>query len=197
MRKLPNPWRITRFILSSAMQLKNWYELLSGSLRERCGKEIQESPMLYFRNGLMLCAMKGTYSGYTILFHEIFVNRCYQPTSLFKIFDGQTVVDIGANMGFFSCMAAKQTKKGRVIAVEPVSYYVERLKENIKLNKLTNIAILPYAASGKSGSQITVRLWFTKSGEPKTGLVYPESENPQHIEHETVKGFTLEENFNH
>lgn len=53
---------------------------------------------------------------------------------------GDIYVDIGANIGMFSLVAAdKVTETGKVIAFEPAPRTFERLKKNIQVNNLTQI----------------------------------------------------------
>jgi FkbM family methyltransferase len=195
MKKLQKLLRYSRFVAGSVVQLKNWLHLLTGTVREKYGAEIKEMPVLQFRNGLELCMAQGSFSGFYILFQEINIKRCYQPTNRFKIRDGYTVVDIGANMGFFTCQAARASKTGRVIAVEPVSAYVEKLKDNVRRNGLRNVTVLPVAVSGKPDQRISITVWYTKAGEPKTGSVYPETMSPERVEHQTVSALMLKEIF--
>ncbi len=51
------------------------------------------------------------------------------------------VLDIGANVGAFTVMAAQKVKS--VIAVEPL--FFDELQANVALNNLTNVTCLPYA----------------------------------------------------
>jgi len=53
---------------------------------------------------------------------------------------GDSAFDIGANLGIYSIfLANKVGPNGRVIAIEPESTNFSRLKDNIDLNKLSNI----------------------------------------------------------
>jgi FkbM family methyltransferase len=79
------------------------------------------------------------------------------------------VLDIGANMGFFTCPAAIAAPQGRVIAVEPLTGYTDVLRRNIDRNKLKNVTVIQTAAATTSGEQIALTVWYTKSGELKTG----------------------------
>jgi FkbM family methyltransferase len=54
-------------------------------------------------------------------------------------------IDVGANQGEFSIMAASIAKNGKVISFEPVSEYRQRLLANITLNGFHNVQALPYA----------------------------------------------------
>lgn len=49
------------------------------------------------------------------------------------------VIDIGANIGYFSLMAAKKCSKGKIYSFEPASKNFRKLEEHIHLNKLKNV----------------------------------------------------------
>ncbi len=75
---------------------------------------------------------------------RIYYSGLYNPhlTHLFKQFlaPGDTVVDGGANIGYFSLLAAKCVgKDGHVHAFEPIPQTFETLNENIRLNGLSYI----------------------------------------------------------
>lgn len=65
--------------------------------------------------------------------------------------EDSVVLDIGANIGYFSLLAAAKAKKGKVFSMEPVSAFRKCLKENLALNALTNVTVLPYCVSDESG----------------------------------------------
>lgn len=66
---------------------------------------------------------------------------------------GGVVVDLGANIGAFSLLAAK---KGAIVyAVEPEPHNLEALKRNIEINKIENdIIVCPYAISNFKGTAV-------------------------------------------
>jgi FkbM family methyltransferase len=64
------------------------------------------------------------------------------------------VLDIGANIGYYSLVAAKKAAKGKIFAFEPQSATFQRLQFNINLNHLTNITLLPCGASDSSGEAV-------------------------------------------
>jgi FkbM family methyltransferase len=70
---------------------------------------------------------------------------------------GSLVLDVGANIGFYSVPLA--TAGARVLAFEPVPQNVQRLRQNVLLNGLEHvITIYPVALSSESGSaDITLR----------------------------------------
>jgi FkbM family methyltransferase len=155
-------------------------------------KKIDEMPVLQFRNGLEIATVKGGYAGYYLLFPEIFLSHCYQPTSNFVIRDTWVILDVGANMGFFTCQAASAANNVRVIAVEPVADYVEKIHENIIRNHLQNVEVIHAAIADKPNTSIPITIWYTKSGEPKVTTIIPPNAPTST---ETVKGLTMNEIF--
>ena len=72
--------------------------------------------------------------------------------------EGDTVYDIGANVGYVSLSLAKQVgPQGQVFAFEPIPQTFALLKNNVQLNHLDNIKTLNVAASDKSG-ETTIRI---------------------------------------
>ncbi len=65
---------------------------------------------------------------------------------------GDVVFDIGANVGFFSIIAARLVgETGRVYAFEPVRRNVRHLRRNASLNGLDNVTVVEKAVAGRSG----------------------------------------------
>lgn len=64
-----------------------------------------------------------------------------------KISAGDTLLDVGANVGIFSIAFADAVGvQGKVLALEPHPQNIERLKNNIELNHFQNVQIFPVAA---------------------------------------------------
>lgn len=65
---------------------------------------------------------------------------------------GSVVYDIGANVGYFSLLAAVLVKpEGHVVAFEPLPRNIRYLRKHIELNKLTNITVIEGAVSDHAG----------------------------------------------
>ena len=97
--------------------------------------------------------------------YHYYVKNLIQP--------GDTIIDIGANLGYYSMLFSKWTGPyGRVYAVEPVSLYNKIFKE-LSRNR-TNITLYPYAL-GPENKKITIVDPLTGSqNDPylKTGLLH-------------------------
>ncbi len=75
-------------------------------------------------------------------------------TSLFQaeLKAGMTVVDIGANIGYYTVIAANAVgQTGKVIAFEPDKQSADILQKNIKTNKFNNISFINKAVSNTIG----------------------------------------------
>lgn len=84
-------------------------------------------------------------------------------TELFKerVKKGMVVVDIGANIGYYTLIAAKLVgKSGFVYAFEPGPTSYEWLRKNIEINRYTNVVPVQKAVSNKRGK---AKLWLDKT----------------------------------
>ena len=78
--------------------------------------------------------------------HKIMLERVLRP--------GMTVLDIGANIGYYALMElALIGPNGRLIAVEPSPENVELLKRNLALNGWREIEVHQAAMSDRSGTR--------------------------------------------
>lgn len=65
-----------------------------------------------------------------------------------------TFIDIGANIGYFSLLAAKTAPKSKIAAFEPVSYLFDALENNISLNRFKNIQSVKAAVGEKEEDRL-------------------------------------------
>ena len=66
---------------------------------------------------------------------------------------GMTFLDVGANIGFFTLLAARCVgPTGRVIAVEPSPWVGDRLEETVRRNRLANVTVARLALGSTSGT---------------------------------------------
>ena len=88
----------------------------------------------------------------------MYLHRDYEPLTTRAVLEalhpGAVAVDVGANLGYFTCLAAKSVGPGGVVhAVEPAPANVEALERNIRLNELRNVVVHPVAAADVAGER--------------------------------------------
>ncbi|MCW5878099.1 MAG: FkbM family methyltransferase [Anaerolineales bacterium] len=89
-------------------------------------------------------------------------NGIYEPfeTALIQNYvkPGQTVLDIGANIGYYTLLFAKRVGgSGVVHAFEPESNAFKLLEKNLELNGYQNVVLHPLAVSNKDGETYLAR----------------------------------------
>jgi FkbM family methyltransferase len=84
-------------------------------------------------------------------FNEIWFHKIYTGRG-FEIKTGATVIDVGANIGLFSILAA--SKAARVYSFEPFPPTFDWLQRNIHENCLENITAYNYAVGAKPESRV-------------------------------------------
>jgi FkbM family methyltransferase len=82
------------------------------------------------------------------IFREIFEWNIYRVPSKKR----KLILDVGANVGFFSLRYSNKTEK--IIAIEPHPRNFEILNKNIKINGIRNIEALNLAINDKVGNSI-------------------------------------------
>jgi len=64
--------------------------------------------------------------------------------------DGFTILDIGANVGYYAIRLAKQLPHARVLAFEPIPKTFDDLQKNIALNGITNVSVFNLGLSDRN-----------------------------------------------
>jgi FkbM family methyltransferase len=68
---------------------------------------------------------------------------------------GNVFYDVGANVGFFSLLAARLIgPHGNVISFEPLPENLRSLRANVERNRFANVKILPFALGAANGEQV-------------------------------------------
>ena len=89
----------------------------------------------YMGGGIYWC-------GFHHLSETIYLKQFLQPNMVF--------MDIGANQGEFTLLAARHLTQGKVISFEPVSAYRALLEANVALDQFTNVLVQPFGLSNES-----------------------------------------------
>ncbi len=85
------------------------------------------------------------------VFQEIWRRQIYTRAYPSDFGDPRVVVDVGANIGFFSLYTAQRWRTARIFAFEPAPENVELLKRNVILSRVERIVVRPAAVAGSVG----------------------------------------------
>lgn len=92
-----------------------------------------------------------------------------------SVHEGDVVVDVGANVGYYTLIAARLVgSTGRVYAFEPDPRNFRYLERNVRLNGLDNVILEQKAVSDRSGS---IQL-FTTDGVHEDSRIFQPSGRP-------------------
>ncbi len=88
-------------------------------------------------------------------FWEVWVDQTYQPTDEFRPRLGETLVDVGANVGFNALYHALSAPQTRVLALEPDPATFALLERNVSSNSAAAVNCFNLAAGDIDG-----QVWF-------------------------------------
>jgi FkbM family methyltransferase len=92
-----------------------------------------------------------------------FVERLLRP--------GMTVLDLGAHHGLYSLLAAKCVGPGGIVlAFEPSPRELRRLQRHVKVNRLSNVSVQPFALGSQPGS---AELYLVENGQDGCNSLRP------------------------
>ncbi len=95
----------------------------------------------------------------------------YDPVEWLAPKSGEVVLDIGANVGFYTMRASRAVgPAGQVVALEPSEHNAQQLEQNLRLNGLSNVRVIRKAAWSHAG----LVGWY-ESQVPTTNKVSPDS----------------------
>lgn len=173
-----------RLILALQNLCSNWVNILLHRLFP--GLPVPKLTAYKLRSGPEFSVRRNKASGAEILMlKEIWHDHDYAPPFI-RIRPADIIVDIGANVGFFTVYAALLAFQGRVYSFEPFFEAFERLSDNVARNKLKNVSVFPRAVFSHSGS---VSLFVSNENSGGHSLV-PPSEATEAI---SVPALTLEQ----
>ncbi len=84
-------------------------------------------------------------------FKEIFMDECYLAGLKREIPSDSTIIDIGANAGYFTLFAASLCPHVKLFSFEPVPVNFTQLQRNRDLNSSRQIKCFPQAVAGHAG----------------------------------------------
>jgi FkbM family methyltransferase len=182
--KLANLHRVLKVNLETVKLLGNW----AAVVRIRPHRNAKTN-RLQFRNGIVLQGQEPNILEW--LFREVWVDRAYSPPG-FEIQPGDTVIDLGANIGAFTMFAATRAPDVLVYSFEPFASNVAWLRRNVEDSGLSNVAVFQLAVAGSSGQ----RPFFIEPGNCMFHSFFcNEAVDGSKRRHEMVECTTLDEIF--
>jgi FkbM family methyltransferase len=123
-------------------KVRNWPRVLAARLGMGRIEAIE------FRDGSRSCLLD-LRAGLAVL-RDVYLERVYD--SKFHLDPEGTVLDLGANIGMFTILAAKSlVPRGRVVAVEANPYAAAVLRRNVIENGFSNVEVIEAAAAPMDG----------------------------------------------
>lgn len=140
-----------------------WLKLLLSAIKYRIAHRFYGKllPELLIRVGREEQAVKTNFGSITVNLKDkwvgriIYATRCYETaeTEFLKnnLNSNSVYLDVGANIGYFVCVAATRIgKDGHIIALEPDPYNHKLLLKNIQNNHASNISVFNLAAGNQA-----------------------------------------------
>jgi FkbM family methyltransferase len=160
-----------------------------------CGSSARRGTYDVSRFGVNIrCHVEDNHTEKTIVFGNRFDSREEHKLLIESLGHGDIFVDIGANCGLFALPAARQVgPTGRVIAIEPNSEMLRRLRFNISANGFTNLTVVDAAVGDQAG---IAQLYLSTSQQGKSGLVSGEDLPSVPVRVETLLQICTENNVN-
>lgn len=139
---------------------------MTGTIKAGLLKILGQEKYLKLTSGLFFVAFKnGWLRSNPSYFTHYMVARFIKP--------GYTVIDIGANLGYYSCLFAEKTgPAGKVLSVEPIELYRRVLIKNTR--SFPQVTILPYALGENEG---TLKMGNPSQDKHRHGLMRVLREN--------------------
>lgn len=146
---------------------KNWLELVCLRVR-RADRNL--SAKVHLKNGLNIDPLGPLNKNWGQVFEPAIVDIY----GIRKAASLDLIIDIGANIGSFSCLAAMSHPSSKVHAFEPSLEHAQQLLANAKANGLTNIALhnSPVTCDGRD-------VVFSEIGDGGSSGLFLEGENPR------------------
>ncbi|WP_286226974.1 MULTISPECIES: FkbM family methyltransferase [unclassified Polynucleobacter] len=151
---------ITRFILNHPLTKQNKRRALIGFLRWQIAARLLRKKVIvpWVEDASFITAIGETgltgnlYTGFMEYEDMLFLLHALRPDEIF--------VDVGANIGAFTILASKVVK-AKSISFEPLPDTVDRLKDQIQINRINNVV----SVRNKGVGDKTGALFFTNNND--------------------------------
>jgi FkbM family methyltransferase len=138
-----------------ARRVANWPGVGAAAWR---GRDVTR---LQLRNGWVIEGAPR--SGLLALYKDIWYRDFYRLQSQ-PLPPGQTIIDIGANVGVFALLAVAYAQPARVLCYEPAPECFALLQRNIERNRIALVQAFQRAVAGSSGArELGIAAWHASN----------------------------------
>jgi len=118
-----------------------------------------------------------------VQYRYLYWDMSHDEVNTFKKLVDETngdLLDIGANVGFYSLFFCKFTKTNRSVhSFEPVRYNINRLKKNLSLNGYDNVNIHEFGLSDKTGQS---KMVYSDENRGGASMYRGQDQNQEYVE---------------
>jgi len=122
---------------------KNWYLYVA----YKFGFVKRDTLVFETRNGVIVCVPRRLVQ----TFKEIFMDECYLAGLEKPVLPGGTIIDVGANAGYFTVFAASAFSEASILSYEPIPANYALLSRHRDLNPSWRIRCFAAAVAGHVG----------------------------------------------
>ena len=133
-------------VIKCIKKIKNWQVPILSYLG------IINSPKIVILRNDIKCLVRNKSD--VIAFLENFILEANNSHKIFQIMEKDTIVDIGAHVGYFTIYAANLARKGKLISYEPSKKSFSTLEKNIEINNFSNVKLENIAISKTHGKAL-------------------------------------------
>lgn len=124
---------------------------------------------------------------------DLWVEEVHMRLPGFSGRENGTVLDIGANEGFYSLRIQQQNRAAKVLAIEPVRATYKRLAENIELNSCSTVYTLQAAVDSAAGRiNLQCHSAVPTIASKNVGQLNQSWINKEHLAEEIAEAYSLD-----
>jgi len=177
------------YLVGGYVTLSNWPSFFADLVRVRIGLRTKTT-VYKLRDGTKF-NIHAKSKGLNYVFYTVYIKSEYDGLEKFEIQKNDTIIDIGAHLGFFTVKAAKKAVNGKIYAFEPFSMHFKLLESNIKQNSLKNVKYFNSALFDNTGE---LTFYYALEGDPEDTSLF-KIDPSKKIYEETVKSISLNDFF--
>ena len=122
-------------------------------------------------NGQNVCASSKAQGELRLIYHEVFEDQIYTRSPI-VLADGDTIFDVGANIGMFSLFVSQKYSRARIFAFEPLPPNFTFLQKNC--GSIEGIKLFPHGLTRIAGEARATFIFYPRL--PGSSTMYPKEE---------------------